>query len=654
MNREFLDLYNRELRLLHENAKEFAEEFPGVAERLGGLVADRMDPMIAGLLEGSAFLAARVQLKLKHEFPEFTNNLLEQLVPHHLAPTPSTALVRVEPPFAESNLKDGLKISAGCYLDARYIERERRVACKFRLASDIVLWPFEITRAEYFPTPGAMQALGLDTPPGIMAGMQMSLLRRTTLRAEDEPADKQAALKPDIWLSKCRTADIPFHIVCNESDAARIYEQLFAHCRGIHLRYLNEFGDPAFIKLPDNSLKQIGFERTENLLPSDNRVFRGFDLLRELFVLPQKFLGFRLTGLTDIMPKIRSRSVDIIFTFDRSDQRLASAVRSAAFSLFSAPIVNLFELTAARVPIKSNEHEYHVVADRGRSLDFEVHRILKVFAHFEGGSEKADVYPLYSAPPAGVAESKAIYYGLRRLPRRRSAEERRSGRGSSYTGTDVFLSLAGHRRAEGSLKVVELSVRTLCSNRHLTEHLPTGQGGADFVFEDNSALSVSCIAGPTMPRESIIGRTLPADGPVPNGTSAWRLLSMLGVNHLGLTGRGTAHSADTLREILSLFADTTDSSTERRIRGILSVETRAVVRRIRQANGTAAARGLEITVTFDEKAFEGSGIVLFSAGLDRFFAEYAAVNNFTQTVVRSADRGEVVRWPPRLGARVEL
>ncbi len=45
--------------------------------------------MIAGLLEPAAFLAARVQLKIKHEFPEFTQNLIEQLVPNYLAPTPS-------------------------------------------------------------------------------------------------------------------------------------------------------------------------------------------------------------------------------------------------------------------------------------------------------------------------------------------------------------------------------------------------------------------------------------------------------------------------------------------------------------------------------------------------------------------------------------
>jgi type VI secretion system protein ImpG len=107
MNREFLDFYNRELSLLYEHAGDFAEEYPGIAERLGGLIRDRSDPMITGLLEGAAFLAARVQLKLKHEFPEFTANLLEQLVPNYLAPTPSAMLVTARPPYADPALRDG-------------------------------------------------------------------------------------------------------------------------------------------------------------------------------------------------------------------------------------------------------------------------------------------------------------------------------------------------------------------------------------------------------------------------------------------------------------------------------------------------------------------------------------------------------------------
>ena len=61
MDREFLDLYNRELSLLYEQAGDFAEQYPGIAERLGGLVRERTDPMIAGLLEGTAFLGERAQ-----------------------------------------------------------------------------------------------------------------------------------------------------------------------------------------------------------------------------------------------------------------------------------------------------------------------------------------------------------------------------------------------------------------------------------------------------------------------------------------------------------------------------------------------------------------------------------------------------------------
>src|SRR4051812_42263112 len=128
MDREFLDLYNRELELLYEHAGEFAEEYPGIAGRLGGILRDRTDPMVAGLLEGAAFLAARVQLKIKHEFPEFTNNLLEQLCPHYLAPTPSVMLAAVLPPFGDAALREGRTAPRGSALDAVYVEHDRRVS----------------------------------------------------------------------------------------------------------------------------------------------------------------------------------------------------------------------------------------------------------------------------------------------------------------------------------------------------------------------------------------------------------------------------------------------------------------------------------------------------------------------------------------------
>lgn len=650
MNQEFLDLYNQELRLFMEHSKEFAEEYPGIAERLGGLVGERMDPMVGGLLEGAAFLAARVQLKLKHEFPEFTNNLLEQFLPNYLAPTPSALLAGVMPPYSDPGLREGVRIPRGAYLDATYLERERRIACRYRLGRAITLWPFEVTAAEYIPTPGTLQALGLQTGPRALAGLRLTLTHRVMSDPEQEPTPAQSLKNPASWFAGCRTKELSFHLLGGEGDAVALYEQLFANCVGIHFRHLDEFGDPVVTRGEGCALEQIGFDEDEALLPADTRVFRGFELLRELFWFPRKFLGFKLTGLAGIMPKLTAKTVELIFVFDEVNSRLSSAVRKEMFALYAAPAINLFEKTADRIPVKSNQHEFHVVPDRSRALDYEPHSILSVHAHYAGGREKQPVNPLYSSPE-GASPLHGLHYTQRRLPRRRSSAERRQGRASDYTGTEMFISLAEPAGVKDGASIAELSVRALCSNRHLTEHLPTGIGGADFRLIDNVSLDVSCLAGPTPPREPIVSQLRLRAETASTGVVTWRLINLLSLNQLGLVQRGAGQNGEALRELLSLFADLADSATERRIRGIKDVDSRPVVRRFPQRAGTGAGRGLEITVLLDEKAFEGSGVFLLGAVLDRFFAEYAAMNHFTQTVIRTVERGEVMRFPPRAGSR---
>jgi type VI secretion system protein ImpG len=60
-------------------------------------------------------------------------------------------------------------------------------------------------------------------------------------------------------------------------------------------------------------------------------------------------------------------------------------------------------------------------------------------------------------------------------------------------------------------------------------------------------------------------------------------------------------------------------------------------------------RGLEVTLTLDETAFEGAGAFLLGAVLARYFAQYVSINSFTETVVKTLSRGEIMRWPARVG-----
>ncbi len=653
MDREFLDLYNRELQLLYEQAGEFAEEYPGIAERLGGLTAERTDPMVAGLLEGAAFLAARVQLKLKHEFSEFTSNLLEQLVPNYLAPTPSAMLVKIVPPYSDPALREGPRIARGSYLDATYRERDRLIACRYRLTRDVTLWPFDLVGADYFLSPGQLQALRVPVGANVASGLRLSLTSRVAPRLDQEPPEAEAKTQPESWFSACRTSDLTVFLAGSEADSIALYEQLFADCVAIYVRFLDEMCDPVVLPLPLPSLRQIGFDDEDALLPKDDRIFAGFDLIREYFMFPRKFLGFNLSGLEAVMPRIKAKSAELIFAFDEVNARLAAAVHPGMFSLYTAPAVNLFEKTTDRIAIKSNQHEYQVVPDRSRYLEFEPHRILSVYAYYPGGQEKLSVSPVYSAAMDAFSATPTLGYTVRRLPRRRTAEEKRYGEGSDYTGTDMFISLVEPAGVDDE-PVAELSVRALCSNRHLPEHLPVGEGGADFRLLDNATLDAVCVAGPTPPKGPIVGQHRSRSETAFTGAVTWRLINMLSLNHLGLVERGAGQNGQSLREILSMFADLSDSAVERRIRGIRSVDSQPVIRRMRERTGSGIARGTEVTVTVDEKAFEGSGAFLLGAILDRFFSEYAALNHFTQTVIRSVERGEIMRWPARVGGRRPL
>ncbi len=653
MDREFLDHYNRELGLLKEQAAEFAESYPGVADRLGGLLEENMDPMITGLLEGAAFMAARVQLKLKHEFPEFTNNLLEQLVPDYLAPVPSVLLVRAQPPFEDPALRDGLTIARGSNLDAVYREQDRQIACRFSLTSNITLLPFDVVGAEYFGSPAPLQALGVPVTADTLAGLKISLTHRSAGRIEDEPDDAAASLRPELWFDGCRVNELPFHFLRAEPDAIALYEQIFAGAIGVYFRFLDSFGDPVVVPAGPECIEQLGFRDDESLFPRNDRIFSGFEWLREYFIFPRKFLGFRLTGLRARSWRVSNPATSTsLSALRRSTRGLQVAVTPQMFALYAAPAINLFEKSTDRVPVTSNRHEYHIVPDRSRYLDFEPHRLLSVYAHYRGGADKAPAFPLYSAE--GETSGGPLHYTIRRMPRRRTARENKYGASSDYVGTDMFIAIVQGLSAGDDQAVSELSIRALCSNRHLPEQLPVGQGGADFRLIDNTAIDLHCVAGPTRPREPIVAQLRSRAETAYAGKVTWRLINLLSLNHLGLVERGAGRNAQALRETLSMFADLSDSAIERRIRGLRTVDSRPIVRRIRQSGGVGVARGVEVTVTIDEKAFEGSGIFLIGAILDRFYCEYAGFNHFTQTVIRSVDRGEIMRWPVRAGLRRPL
>ena len=116
MDPRLLRHYNRELEYIREAGAEFSREFPKIAARLGLDGFECADPYVERLLEGFSFLTARIQLKLEAEFPRFTQQLLEILYPHYLAPTPSMIVAGIEPDLTDGSLAEGFTVPRGTRL----------------------------------------------------------------------------------------------------------------------------------------------------------------------------------------------------------------------------------------------------------------------------------------------------------------------------------------------------------------------------------------------------------------------------------------------------------------------------------------------------------------------------------------------------------
>ena len=103
--------------------------------------------------------------------------------------------------------------------------------------------------------------------------------------------------------------------------------------------------------------------------------------------------------------------------------------------------------------------------------------------------------------------------------------------------------------------------------------------------------------------------------------------------------------------MLALYADSGDAAQRKRIEALAGVDARPVVQRLPLAGPITFGRGLAVELRVNEEAFGGAGSFLFGSVLEKFLSRHVSINSFARTVLNSETRGEVARWPARVGMR---
>jgi len=601
------DYYEQELRYLRELGSEYAKAHPERASmlRLGERGSD--DPHVERLLEGFAFLAARIHRRLDDGFDGFCRAMLEAVSPDVLRPVPPLAIARflgnaTVPPT-------GHKIDRGDTLVASAVEGVR---CRFRTCYETTLWPIEVTAVDWLDAP----ALVL----GESAGEASGCLR---VRLETQ-ANAQIS---DLTLQSLR-----FYLNADFTLATALYEALLNDCVGVAVRTPEEGGFMS--RLGVDSIKPVGFGRAETLLPTESAGFAGHSMLLEYFALSEKHLFIEVEGLGFRQARISGSEVELHFLFRTlkpqfRQELLRSSVTESTLCLGCTPIVNLFDADAdpVRLDARDSEHVLRVGGTRGDRQQAHIYSVDSVWA---------------ISPERPVRRRLPTFFeqedGAQSLARWQTI--RRPSVTSDAGPTETVLVVSGNHEPPGLGMAPSIMTKVTAHNGSLPSKLPLGQGETDLDLKGGGA-----------PVEAIrlLTRPTPPQAPSWGTDELWESVSRLSMNYLSVADE----DGQMLRRVLHAHDVAATDRSQSQISAIRRVSRRPGVARLRGPLVQGFARGHEVEIELDESAFSGGALFLFASVLERFLGLQTSLNSFARTtaIVWSRGRGrELRKWSPRSGS----
>jgi type VI secretion system protein ImpG len=344
-----LEHYNEELRHLRESGARFAKDNPQVAGQLGLHPDAVTDPFVERLLEGVAFLSARVHARLDHECAEFAQQALQGLSPLYMSATPSLSCFAFHPDFASPEAYKGRTIERGSLVQAFLGGRNQPV--QFTTAREVTLWPLRLRSVEC--------ARSTTTIPRSLevklASAQGIVRMRFDLEGDSRMLDFKRSGHPKPF-HMCVAGDLP--------NAYALHRTLLADT-GSWFALFND--DNQFMELPRSALRMTGLDDVDALLPKHAGGMHGLRLLKEYFAQPERFLGLEM----DIWPDLANfspsaRSFELIFALKSVPTALIGNVDESQFRLFATPVINLYSRRLDPVPYDVNKTEQWVPVDRMR------------------------------------------------------------------------------------------------------------------------------------------------------------------------------------------------------------------------------------------------------------------------------------------------
>ncbi len=591
----FLDYYKDNLHFLRVLSNEFAGQFPKIASRLEINEVNCKDPFVERLLEGAAFLCARIEKRLDEGHPRFLESILNQCAPFALLPIVSTAIGLIKTSQL-SNLK-GRSLSVGA--GSRWRGSTFESSTKFTLS---VLFD---TKAVPLQT-GAISYENRVNPNLKVKGSSVLSFELKALGGHN--------------FNEIDSENLDLYLNLNDTDAS--------DCAELMMEHLN----CAVIECPDGKMAKKNLSCNYSIFESPHLIFE--DLVKTNLDLsylylysayPRFFKFVRLKGLADLCS---FNEVKVHLIFDAAKEGLLGKIGSECMMANALPLINLFEHRISRTP-RSMDYEYHLSADRTAPLDYEILKVKSLELMDSYNRTQLTLQPFFTACSRSTGACTDFFDEHKR---KRALDSERSLK-SSYHKRETYVTLSGPNVTQLKGSSMSIAGTAWCSNADLLLFMRQ-----DSVLEsaDLQALgNLSLLERPSAPSGPMAGQGRADD---------YRKLSYITLNLTSFLQEDEAGAVALLQKLILNYQVRELEENLRLSGSITGFESSETTFRLIKHGCVYFERGYVVKITVLESAMAGVGRYGFLRVLCAVLAGSAPVNLPLRLEFYSEQSGKIFTW----------
>ncbi len=596
---DFLDYYRDNLGYLRALGAEFAEEFPKIASRLSLTSFDCQDPYVERLLEGTAFLAARVEKKLDDGHKRLLESVLNSVAPDALYPIASGAVVNAGIDLENDKARRGFALPKQSVFDA--FVPSINTPCRFTSVWETFLSPLRVVDAEYVTRD--ISRFNTGKP-------HAAALRLTLEMANDRPVSD---LNLDV---------LSLYLNLPDAIASLLMRQMQTETELVYLsRDSKEYLPLSDVRfdVPALSVQRIYDGVKGNL--SGLHVFQSF------LSYPSFFKFVSLKNIGQAFGGNTSPRIELLIAFNRREAELTNEITAHSIKTNCVPVLNLFKKRSDRTFLDKDAYEFHIIADRTAPRDYEVCSVRSLEFFNERNETLFKAANFYQEDMDERQKSKRNFFSQHR---QKSLFGRKAAQRSSYMGTEVFVSFA--ERDDSLFSASQFSADLICTNRDLPLLL-TDQ--TLLASAEAAVRSASFVVMPTRPDYPLI---------LTGSSSDWSKVAHISFNLSGMLWQNGSFPLEMLKTLLGNYSVCSPEETERMTEGIVALKSEPETFRFIRNGVVFFEPGWKIDCVLNERSYAGMGVYIFALVLKELFKSFTPINSLLQISFSTQQSGHVATW----------